>query len=181
MDKPGVWFSVKILRRVNLHDPPHVAYHHPVGDGHGLGLVMGYKDNGKVKLPLEFLNLKTHGLPKLGIQIGKGLIQKHDLGVGDNGPGQGDTLLLSPGKVGRINLLKPIQAAVVQGLLHPFCNIRLIDLLDFKGKCHVVKYIHMRPHRKGLEHHSQPPLLGRHIQIPGFDRHRSAAEMDFPF
>ena len=81
------------------------------------------------------------------------------------------------------DLLKDSQKLLPESLE----QIKDLDVIDPVSYTHLdvykrqVKYIHMRPHRKGLEHHSQPPLLGRHIQNPGFDRHRSAAEMDFPF
>ena len=72
--KPVHRLVVQIFRGVDLHDTAHIADHHPVGDGHGFGLVMSHKDNGKVELALQFLDFEPHALPQLGIQVGEGFI-----------------------------------------------------------------------------------------------------------
>ena len=107
VDKTAVGLVVKVLRRVDLHDLTHVAHHHPIRDSHGLGLVMGHENDGEVKLALQLLDLKAHGLPELGIQVGQRLIQQHDLGLGDNGPGQSNTLLLAAGQVRGVHVPGP--------------------------------------------------------------------------
>ena len=80
-------FIVQIGRGVDLHDVAHVADHHPVGDGHGFTLVMGYEDNGETEFALQGLDFETHAFPQLGVKVGQRFVQQHDLGVGDDGPG----------------------------------------------------------------------------------------------
>ena len=180
VDKAAVGLVVEILWGVNLHNLAHVADHHPVGDSHSLRLIVGDKDDGEVKFPLELLDFKAHGLPELGIQVGEGLIQQHHLGLGDDGAGQGDALLLPAGKVGGEDLLQAGEAGMLHGLLYPLGNFGFIDLLNLEGEGHIVKDVHVGPDGKGLEDHPQPPLLRRHIEVFILDRNGAAAKLDLP-
>ena len=56
---------------------------------------MGYKDDGEVELALQGLDLKTHGFTQLRVEVGQRFVQKHDLGIGNDGTGQRNTLLLA--------------------------------------------------------------------------------------
>ena len=47
-------------------------------------------------LAVVFLNLAEDRVAALGVEPGGGLVQQEDLGVADQGPGNGDSLFLSP-------------------------------------------------------------------------------------
>ena len=142
---------------------------------------MGHENNGEPEFLLEALDFKTHAFPEFGIQVGQRFIQQHDLGISNDGPGQGNPLLLSSGKITGIDFFHPIQTGVMQGLFHPLHDLRLGQFSDLQGKSHIFKDIHMWPDSEGLEHHSQAPFLGRHIDIFIFYRNRTAAQFDFTF
>ena len=95
MDKTIAGLVVQVFRSVDLHDPAHITNHHPVGDCHRFRLVMGHEDDGEIELALQRLDLKAHGFTQLRIEVGQRFVQKHDLGIGNDGTGQRNTLLLT--------------------------------------------------------------------------------------
>ena len=85
-------------------DDPGVHHGHPVGDGHGLLLVVGDIDGGNAKALLQVLQLIAQLDTQLGVQVGKRLIQADDLRIGHEGAGDGDTLLLATRQLGHLFL-----------------------------------------------------------------------------
>jgi hypothetical protein len=57
------------LRRVELLDGAAVHDGDPVGERHGLDLVMGDIDRRHAKLVLEMLDLRPHGHAELGVKV----------------------------------------------------------------------------------------------------------------
>ena len=87
---------VHILRGAYLLNPALIHDHHRIGHGEGFLLVMGDKDKGDAQLPLDLHQFPLHILPELQIQGGQRLVQKQHLGFIDDGPGDGNALLLAP-------------------------------------------------------------------------------------
>ena len=79
---------------------------YPVGQGHGLDLVVGYVDTGYPQIPLQRFYLTSHGDPKACVQVGEGFVKEEQPGFFDQRPAQGDPLLLSPGKLYRFPVKK---------------------------------------------------------------------------
>ena len=131
-----------------------------VGDGHGLGLVMGDIDGGDARLLLNAADLGTHGDPELGIQVGKRLVKQQHTGLHNQGSCQGDTLLLAAGKLVR-------HTGFHAGQAHQLQDVRYLLLDDILGKLtqlqaigHIVKNIVVGKQRVALEHHGGIPLVG---------------------
>ena len=55
-------------------DDPGVHHGHPVGDGHGLLLVVGDIDGGDAHTMLDLFDDGTHFHPEFGVQVGEGFI-----------------------------------------------------------------------------------------------------------
>ena len=89
---------VNIQRRINLLHHAQLHDHDAVRQSHGLGLVVGYVNNGKAVFLLQFLNLKAHLFPQMGIQAGQRFVQQHHIRVNSQGPGQGYPLLAAAGQ-----------------------------------------------------------------------------------
>jgi hypothetical protein len=60
---------------------------------------VGDEDEGGAKAPLKLHELHPELLAELQVQSGKGLVQKEDLGLQDQGSCQGHPLLLPAGKL----------------------------------------------------------------------------------
>ena len=159
----------------------HVADHHPVGDGHGFALVVGYEDNRKTEFALEGLDLEPHTFAKFGVQVGQGFVQQHDLGVGDDGPCQSDTLLLPAGQIGRIDVFHSVKACMVQRFLYPFADLIMGNFFDLQGEGHVFKNIHMGPYGKSLEYHAKSPVFRGNIQVLCLNGNGLSAQVDLTF
>ena len=170
---------VKFRRRADLHNVAHIHDHHAVGKRHRLGLVVRHEDDREVELLLQLLDLKAHGFAQLRVEVGKRLVQQHDLRIGDNGARQRDALLLSAGEVARIDLFHAVQAGVLERHFHALDHLRLRHLAHAQREGHVFKDVHVRPYRERLEHHAQPALLRRHIQVLALDADGPAAQVDF--
>ena len=70
---------------------------------------------------------------------------------------------------------------MMQRFIHPADDIRLVQFLDAQGEGYVLKNIHMRPDRKGLEYHTQSPFFRRNIQILFAGGYQPAAQFDLTF
>ena len=88
-------FFIQILRRVDLL---HYAVFHdddPGSQCHRLRLVMcDINDRGAQSL-VEFGNFRPHLDTEFGVQVGEGLVHKEYLGLADDRPAHGNTLLLA--------------------------------------------------------------------------------------
>ena len=69
-----------------------------VGDGGGLGVVGDHED-GLVEIAAGASEHVEDGVGVLGVQVTGGLVGKHDGGMGDEGAGDGDALLLTAGEL----------------------------------------------------------------------------------
>ena len=91
--------AVQLLGRGDLPQPAVEHDRDPIGDGHGLGLIVGDVNDGRpggsVKPP-EFLE---HSFPEVHIQVGQGFVHEDDARLLGKTPGQGDPLLLPSGKL----------------------------------------------------------------------------------
>ncbi|MPL94335.1 hypothetical protein SDC9_40488 [bioreactor metagenome] len=172
---------VHLPRRSHLDDPAQVHDEHPVGQGHGLRLVVGDEDDGEVELLLQGLDLEPHGFPELRVEVRQGLVQEHHPGVRDDGPCEGDPLLLTTRQVRRIGFLGALEVRVSQGGHHPLPELVPRGLLDPQGKGNVLEDVQVGPHGEGLEDHAQPPLLRRDVEVLRFHRHGLVTQPDFPF
>ncbi|GMO42829.1 MAG: hypothetical protein Pg6C_04430 [Treponemataceae bacterium] len=86
---------VDFIGSPHLLDFPLVEDGDPVGKGQCLLLVVGDVEGGYPQVLLEPLEFPPQACPQFGVQVGEGLVQTEDLRLHDDGPGQGDPLLLA--------------------------------------------------------------------------------------
>ena len=172
---------VHLPRCSHLYDPAQVHDKHPVRQCHGLRLVVGDEYDGKVELLLQGLDLEPHGLPELRVEVRQGLVKEHDPRVRDDGPRQGDPLLLPSGQVRGIDFLGTLKVRVFQGGHDPLPEFVPRSFLDPQREGHVLEDIQVGPHGEGLKDHAQPPLLRRDVKVLRFHGHGPVAQPDFPF
>ena len=131
-----------------------------VGDGHGLGLIVGNVDGGDAGLLLDAADLRPHGDTELGIQVGKGLVKQQHTGLHHQGSCQGDTLLLSAGELVRHTGFHAGQAHQLQDVRDLLLDNILGKLAQLQAIGHVVINVVMGKQRVALEHHGGIPLVG---------------------
>ena len=89
------WLVVDIFRRSDLLNITLVHDYNGVRHGQCLFLIMGHIDERDAKFVFHADQLILHLLAKLQIQCAQGFIQKQNLWLIDDGPGDGDSLLLT--------------------------------------------------------------------------------------
>ena len=131
---------------------------HIVGDDH----------DGNAKPPVDVLNQTQDVSCGLGVQGGGGFVAQQDLGVGGQGPGNGDALLLAAGQLRRIGLFLVGQVHDLQQLpcsRHGFLFRRADEL---QGERDIVQAGALHEQVKMLEDHTDgfpgvPQLLFRQL------------------
>ena len=73
-----------------------------VADGHRFGLVVGHVDGRHLQFALEPLDFGPHPAPQRRIEVRERFVQQKHVGVPDDGPPQGDPLLLTARQRGRL-------------------------------------------------------------------------------
>lgn len=177
VDKAGVGLIVKLGGRADLDYLTHIHDQHSFGQRHSLGLIVRDEDYGKAELPLELLYLKSHALAQFRVKVGKRLVKKHYLGVGDYRTRKRNTLLLTAGEVAGIFLLHAVKAAMLERFHDALVYLGSGNLSHAQRESDVFKDVHMRPHRKRLENHTQIALFGRNIDILFLDGDLLSAQL----
>ena len=90
--------EVQLIGGAHLLDIALLHHHDPVRHGHGLRLVVGDVDGGGPRLPVDLGDLRAHGDPLLGVQVGEGFVHQEDPHLSDDGPPDGHPLPLAPGE-----------------------------------------------------------------------------------
>ena len=86
-------------RRPDLLQPASVQNKYPVGHRYGFALVVSHVNEAAGQLLLQSLELHLHLDAERGVKRPQGLVQENDPGLGGNGPGQRDALLLTPAEL----------------------------------------------------------------------------------
>jgi hypothetical protein len=79
---------------VALDEPAGLEHADPVGQGEGLGLVVGDVEDGGVVLPGQRGDLGPQPLPQVRVEVRERFVAEQHRGPGDQGPGQRHPLLL---------------------------------------------------------------------------------------
>ena len=108
-DEPPVGFEVDLPGRPHLDDPAAPHHRDRVRERQGLDPVVGHIDGGDRKLREKAPQLLARLLAELGVQVGEGLVEEDHLRLGDQGPGQGDALLLAAAELRRRPVLEPVE------------------------------------------------------------------------
>lgn len=179
-DEPG--HEGRSRRRIDLRggpdllDPPAVHHHDPVGQGHGLLLIVGDVDKGRAMLSVQRGDLLPHLDPKLRVQSRERLVHQQDSGVSGNSPGEGYALSLPSGEMCRV----PVRQGVEPH--GPEDSHGLVPAAPpppvLQGEEDVLRHRHVGPQGEGLKDHPDPAGLGRQPEIrrrdhPAVEEHRA--------
>lgn len=165
------------LRGSILQDFPVVHQNDGITHAHRLFLVVGDEDRGGLQGIGHGAYLGAHLFPKLGVQGGKRFVEQDASGVGDDGPGQRDPLLLSAGEVGgpaRCEIREPYGGKC---RTDPIVQILLITSRP-ERKRHVLIDAHMGPQGEILEYEADVPLLRRDVDAIRKRKHRLSIKQD---
>ena len=153
--------KINIVRLTLLVEVP--VLHDDDGVRHGERLLLVVRDINRRQphLLLNIAKLNAHRFTELGVEIGERLVEKQDVRLHDQRPGNGDPLLLTAGHL--------IGVAILQSReLHE--RQSLADLLadDLRGTAphpetigHVLVNVHVRKERVFLKYHRRIPSIGR--------------------
>ena len=143
-----------------------VDHHDPVGEGHGLGLVVGDVDHGGVETVAKPRDLQAHPHSERGVEVGERLVEQKDLRVADDGPPDGHALALPAGELARVAPEQRLDLKGLGNLGHTPGNLGLRDPGQPQPESDVLRRRHVGEQGVGLEHHRHPaPRRGdvRHV------------------
>ena len=141
--------------RSGLHDAARVHHRHPVAQNQCLLPVVGHEHRGHLRIPQQLAHLGAHLAPQGGVQVGEGLVQQQDRGLGGQCPGQRHPLLLAAGKGVGGAALHTRQVYQIQRLGHLGGPLAAGDPV-----AHVAGHIQVGEQRPVLEHHAHMAVLG---------------------
>ena len=144
---------VELLGRAHLLDDALVHDHDPVGERHGLDLVVGDVDHGGAQLLVQPRDLEPDGRAQGGVEVGERLVEQEHLGVAHDRPADRHPLPLAAGKLRRLALQEALQGQDARRLLGPLGDQGrgLARLLQAQGP--VPGDVEMRVEGVALEHH----------------------------
>jgi len=166
-DEPGARRVVQVVRRADLLDDAVVHDHNPVGQRHGLDLVVGNVDRRHWHFLVHPLDLSAHLHAQLRVEVRQRLVEEEDLRVAHDGAAHGDALPLAPGQLLRLAVEQFGYVQDAGGLIDPALDLVLREALQAQPERHVLVHRHMRVERVVLEHHRDVAVLRRHVVDDG--------------
>ena len=94
-DEPGGRALEQVEGSALLLDHAVIEQDDPVGQGHGLDLVVGDVDRGLADLAVQPLDLGPHPVAQLGVEVGERLVEQEQARVAHDRPADGDPLPLA--------------------------------------------------------------------------------------
>ena len=159
-----IHWMLKYLRGgANLLDEAVLHDDDPVAERHGLGLVMGYIDKGRVDLFPQENDFGTHLIAELGVQVGQRLIHQKHLGIPNHGTTDGHTLPLAAGQRPGLPCQIFGNAQHLRRFRDASEHLIVGNLLQTKAESHVLKHRQVRVQGVVLEHHGDVPILGLEV------------------
>ena len=164
-DELGQRFLVDLLRCPELDDPATVHDGEPGRHLEGFLLVVGDEDEGDADLALQRGQLRPQRVAELRVERAQRLVEEQDRRFEDQGPGQGDALLLSsrhlvgatPGVLGEPDQLQRLLDASLPG---PLVEV----LAPPQAVGDVLVDVEMREERVALEDRVDRALVGRALR-----------------
>ena len=149
----------------------------PVGHGEGFVLVMGGDEGGHAHRLEDIADFQRQPLLQIPVQLGKGIVDQQQPGVGGDGAGQGHAQGLVAGQLVGI---APFQAAQIleshplHSLVSALGGFRAPQPVQAEG--HVLRDGQMGKQGVILEHHADPAQVGGDVRFPRTDL--GAVDMD---
>ena len=156
-------FLVEVLRAGDLLQAAVVEHRHPVREHHRLLLVVGDVDAGDPERPLDPANLVLHFLAEPPIEGAERLVHEHEVRLEDEGAGDGYPLLLTPGELGGLAVLVPLEANQGEGARHPLPADLRVHSAHFEREGQVLPHRQVREEGVVLEHHPDAAFTRRQI------------------
>jgi hypothetical protein len=160
-DKGRLRVLIDLGGRADLFEPSVGKHGQPVTHRQSLVLVMGDIDEGDADFVLDALQLDLHPLPQLEVERPEGLVQEQDTRPVDEGPGQGDPLPLTAGKLGDAAAVKAVQADHGQCLGAPPAALGLADAFDLEPVFHIGGHVQVREESVVLKDGVDVTVIGR--------------------
>lgn len=155
------WSLINLTRSADLNDPPLAHHRDPVGDDHGLVLVVSDDHEGHAQRLLEVHELELGLFPQLLVEGGHGLVEQQDARPGRDGAGQGHPLPLAARQLVGATFSEALQLDQRQHLVDPVGDLGLRQALAAQAEGDVLGHAEMRKEGVGLEHHVDRPPVGR--------------------
>ena len=152
-----------LLGRADLLDVAVLHDDDAVAQGHGLGLVMGDIDKGRIDAFSELDDLGPHLVAELGIEVTQRLVHEHDLRGAHDGAADGDALALAAGERPglAVEIVRDIED--LGGLPHLLVDDIPPLVPEREGEGHVLIHGHVREEGIILKDHGDVALLGVNI------------------
>ncbi|KPW58902.1 Uncharacterized protein ALO80_05922 [Pseudomonas caricapapayae] len=100
---------VDVSGRADLFDMAFVEDHHALGEGHGLGLIVGNVQNRCTGLLVQAANQQTHFMAQRAVQVAQRLIEQQDWRFADQRTTDGNALALTAGKLAGLALQQSLK------------------------------------------------------------------------
>ena len=127
---------------------------------------MGDIDGGTLDLVDHALNLGTHGLAGLAVQVGQGLVHQQQLGLADDGPGDVHPLLLAAGELDGHLVQQVVDLHQGGDLPHPAVDLCLVHPLGPEVEGHIVIHGQRGVHGVVLKGQADVAVLGVQVVHP---------------
>ena len=108
--------AVELERLAHLLDPAVLHDHHAVAQRHGLDLVVGDVDRGRLQPVVQLLELDAHLHAQLGVEVGQRLVEEEHLGMADDGAAHRHPLPLAARELARLALEQLLDAQDLGGV-----------------------------------------------------------------
>ena len=152
---------VDIFRCPDLLDVALVHDYDGIGHGQRFFLIMGHIDEGDAKLILHADQLVLHFLPEFQIQGAQWFVQKQDLRLVDDGPGDGDPLLLPAAQRIGHALLIALQIDQLQCIFDLVIDIGFALAADLQAEGDILGDVHVGEQGVFLKYGVQLPFVRR--------------------
>jgi hypothetical protein len=152
----------------------------PIGEGQGLGLIVGDEHRTEPEPGVELVQLRPDEIPQAGVEVAQRFVEQHDVGPGDESTGEGDPLLLPTAELRRVPIEQLRAVDQLGGLLDPVLGVGTPELARLQRVADVLAHGHVRPQGVGLEHHADVPLVRAEVELLRRVEHVAVAEGDAP-
>ena len=148
------------LRRIVLSNSALPHHRNAIGDGHGLGLVVGDVYYGYALAAHEIHHLDPHIFAQGGVEIAQRFVEQHQRRPCSKAAGDGDALLLPAGEFARTTIGIGTEPCHTKGMGNACRDLRGWQTLRLEPEVEIAQDRHVRPQGVILEDHADAALFG---------------------
>ena len=142
-------------------DPPVVHDGDAIGHRHRLFLIVRDVDEGRTDVAVDLRELDLQALPQLQVERAERLVEQQNRRSLDEGPRDGDSLLLTAGQLARHPVAEVLEPDEAQGLLNPVARLIARNAIHLQPEPNVLEDVHVREQGVRLEHGVDRTLVRR--------------------